>query len=149
MACRHTIIDAVVFHFRVRDGNGWGHHAVVTRLLSVGFERWLKVKDSVSEDFQALLCFALGLIPKRLLGCRGRFPENWTRSNQELEKRYKHQDNRMISSVKLNRLLDLHPHPINVVVFHDPSGRTHLGMGLALRCFQRLSLPYIAAQRCH
>jgi hypothetical protein len=33
MACRHTIIDAEVFHFRVRDGNGWGHLAVVTRLL--------------------------------------------------------------------------------------------------------------------
>src|SRR4051812_5495119 len=34
----------------------------------------------------------------------------------------------------------LHPEPINVVVYHDPSGRTHLGIGLALRCFQRLSL---------
>jgi len=42
----------------------------------------------------------------------------------------------------------LHPEPINVVVYHDPSGRTHLGTGLALRCFQRLSFPNIATQHC-
>jgi len=35
-----------------------------------------------------------------------------------------------------------------VVVYHDPSGRTHLGKGLALRCFQRLSCPNIATQQC-
>jgi len=45
-------------------------------------------------------------------------------------------------------LLCLHPEPINVVVYHDPSGRSHLGIGLALRCFQRLSFPNIATQRC-
>ena len=28
---RPTTIGAVVFHGRVRDGNGWGHHAKVTR----------------------------------------------------------------------------------------------------------------------
>jgi hypothetical protein len=54
----------------------------------------------------------------------------------------------MISNAELNALLRLHPHPIDVVVFHDPSGKTYLGMGLALRCFQRLSLPHLAAQRC-
>ena len=58
------------------------------------------------------------------------------------------QDKRMISIAKLNTLLRLHPRPINVVVFHDPSGKVYLGMSLALRCFQRLSLPHIAAQRC-
>ena len=55
---------------------------------------------------------------------------------------------RMISNAELNALLRLHPHPIDVVVCHDPSGKTYLGMGLALRCFQRLSLPHLAAQRC-
>jgi hypothetical protein len=35
-----------------------------------------------------------------------------------------------------------------VVVCHDPSGRINLGRGLALRCFQRLSFPDIAAQHC-
>ena len=27
--------------------------------------------------------------------------------------------------------------------------RSHLGVGFTLRCFQRLSVPYIAAQLCH
>src|SRR5205823_2575184 len=47
-----------------------------------------------------------------------------------------------------NALLRLHPWSINVVVYHDPSGRIHLGRGLALRCFQRLSFPNIATQQC-
>jgi len=42
----------------------------------------------------------------------------------------------------------LYPWPINVVVYHEPSGRTHLGRGLALRCFQRLSFPNVATQQC-
>jgi hypothetical protein len=32
MAYRHTIISAKAFHFRVRDGNGWDHLAMATRL---------------------------------------------------------------------------------------------------------------------
>jgi len=50
-------------------------------------------------------------------------------------------------------LLRLHVWPINPVVFRGSSGtlrsgRPHLGRGLALRCFQRLSLPHMATQRC-
>ena len=30
-ACRRTTIGAAAFHFRVRNGNGWCHHANVTR----------------------------------------------------------------------------------------------------------------------
>src|SRR6478752_2990315 len=29
--CRPTTIGAAAFHFRVRDGNGWFHRAMVTR----------------------------------------------------------------------------------------------------------------------
>src|SRR5262249_27688694 len=29
-ACRRTTIGAAAFHFRVRNGNGWGHCAIVT-----------------------------------------------------------------------------------------------------------------------
>jgi len=54
----------------------------------------------------------------------------------------------VISTTELHALLRLHPWPIDVVVYHDPSGRTHLGRGLALRCFQRLSCPDIATRRC-
>src|SRR5437667_6422743 len=54
----------------------------------------------------------------------------------------------VISTPELNMLPCLHPEPIDVVVYHDPSGRSHLGIGLALRCFQRLSFPNIATQHC-
>ncbi len=65
-----------------------------------------------------------------------------------VNRKVKDQAERVISTPELNTLLCLHPEPINVVVYHDPSGRTHLGIGLALRCFQRLSLPNIATQHC-
>jgi len=54
----------------------------------------------------------------------------------------------MISTDKLHTLLHFHFQPIDVVVFDDPSGKTHLGRSLALRCFQRLSLPHVATRPC-
>ena len=70
------------------------------------------------------------------------------KSAERLNRKVKDQAERVISTPELNTLLCLHPEPINVVVYHDPSGRSHLGIGLALRCFQRLSFPNIATQRC-
>ena len=32
--CRPTTIDVPMFHFRVRNGTGWGHRAMTTRLRS-------------------------------------------------------------------------------------------------------------------
>ena len=46
---------------------------------------------------------------------------------------------RAISTGRLKTLLPLHLLPIDVVVSHDPQGKSHLGDGFALRCFQRLS----------
>ena len=46
---------------------------------------------------------------------------------------------RAISTGLLSPSLNVHILPINVVVSHDPQGKTHLGDGFALRCFQRLS----------
>ncbi len=59
------------------------------------------------------------------------------------------QVNRLISMGKLNALLHLHTPPINVVVCNKSSGRSHLGEGFPLRCFQRLSLPYLATRQCN
>ena len=64
------------------------------------------------------------------------------------ENRTKDQAEREISATELNMLPCLYPWSINVVVYHDPSGRSHLGRGLALRCFQRLSFPDVATQQC-
>ena len=67
---------------------------------------------------------------------------------RRVNKKENDQAERVISTPELNMLPCLHPEPINVVVYHDPSGRSHLGIGLALRCFQRLSFPNIATQHC-
>ena len=69
---------------------------------------------------------------------------HWRKPKEE----EKDQAERGISATELNTLLCLYPWSINVVVYHDPSGRNHLGIGLALRCFQRLSFPDIATQQC-
>ena len=53
-----------------------------------------------------------------------------------------------VSSAWLHTLLYLHLRPINVVVYHAPIGRIHLGRDLALRCFQRLFLPHLATRPC-
>ena len=57
-------------------------------------------------------------------------------------------DKRSISTTQLNILLCVHMLPINLVVFKGSSGKIHLGVGFVLRCFQLLSIPYIATQRC-
>ena len=60
---------------------------------------------------------------------------------------------RPISTGKLNPFLGLHLRPINLVIFEGPlgglrHGRPDLEVGFPLRCFQRLSRPNIATQRC-
>jgi len=63
------------------------------------------------------------------------------------------QASRPISTARLRRLHVLHLPPINAVVSCGPlgtlrCGRSHLGVGFPLRCFQRLSLRDVATLRC-
>ena len=56
---------------------------------------------------------------------------------------------RVISIARLpNTSLRFHLQPIYVIIFNVPSWNTHLEVGFALRCFQRLSIPYIATLQC-
>ena len=58
---------------------------------------------------------------------------------------------RPISTSQLNALLHLHLWPINVIVSHGSYhfwGKSYLEGGFALRCFQRLSRPYLATRLC-
>ena len=55
---------------------------------------------------------------------------------------------RAISTARLRTLLPLHLRPIDPVVFGGPLKKSHLAVGFALICFQRLSLPDVATQRC-
>src|SRR3974377_903093 len=58
------------------------------------------------------------------------------------------QENRAISTGKLNALPRLHTRPINVVVYHGSQGRTRFEVGFSLRCLQRLSRPHVATLHC-
>jgi len=67
---------------------------------------------------------------------------------------YDGQVSRPISTGRLKGSLPLHLRPINVVISNEPLGGLPHGMpilggGFTLRCFQRLSFPNIATQRCH
>ena len=54
-ACRRTTIGAAAFHFRVRNGNGWCHCAIVTRVRSRtgGFAAFaaMQARGRISGDF--------------------------------------------------------------------------------------------------
>jgi hypothetical protein len=56
-----------------------------------------------------------------------------------------------VSTGRLRRSPALHVRPIDLVVYQEPSAKARkpgLGVGFALRCFQRLSVPDLATQRC-
>ena len=55
---------------------------------------------------------------------------------------------RAISAARLNVSPRSHLRPIDVVVYHGPLRRPHLGAGFALRCIQRLSDPDAATRPC-
>ena len=59
------------------------------------------------------------------------------------------QANRVISTGKLHVLPRFHTQPINVVVYNDSQGSSRIEGGFPLRCFQRLSCPFIATLQCH
>ena len=71
-----------------------------------------------------------GSIATAVCDLREKTPTKNTRSKER---------SRAISTGRLKTLLPLHLLPIDVVVSHDPQGKSHLGDGFALRCFQRLS----------
>ena len=64
------------------------------------------------------------------------------------EKGSRQESFRVISTARLRTLPPVHLPPINVVVFNDPKGRSHLEVGFVLRCFQHLSVPDAATRPC-
>lgn len=55
---------------------------------------------------------------------------------------------RPISTSHLQHLHAFQPWPINPIISREPQKKPHLETGFPLRCFQRLSLPYVANQPC-
>ena len=67
---------------------------------------------------------------------------------QRPDRRFRRASFRAISAARLNVSPRFHLRPIDVVVYHGPLRRPHLGESFALRCFQRLSQPDAATRRC-
>ncbi len=120
----HSTIGAEEFNGRVRDGIGFMLLARTTR----------PAKDNGNEA-SVQSAMRSGLICRRLEGAM----DTENESNQA---------DRTISTGKLHALLHFHIRPINVVVFHGSQGNARFEVGFPLRCFQRLSRPYIAMQHC-
>src|SRR5215212_8919753 len=118
----HSTIGAEEFNGRVRDGIGFKLLARTTR----------PAKDKDTK--QAVWSFISWSETMRII-----FMDTENESNQA---------NRTISTGKLHALLHFHTRPINVVVYHGSQGNTRFEVGFPLRCFQRLSRPYIAMQHC-
>ena len=57
--------------------------------------------------------------------------------------------NRAIRTSKLNTSLCLHTWPIDGVVFPGSQAKPGFEVSFPLRCFQRLSRPYLATRLCH
>ena len=55
---------------------------------------------------------------------------------------------RLISISQLHALLHFHLSPIYDIVYVEPQWRSYLRGSFTLRCFQRLSRPYVATQPC-
>ena len=117
---RRSTIGAEEFNGRVRDGIGFRLLAIATRPAKhiSGKRSWYLSKMTVVSV-------------------------HWMNIEDEND-----QANRAISTGKLNVSPRLHTRPINVVVFHGSQGTTRFEVGFPLRCFQRLSRPYIATLHC-
>ena len=134
---RQSTIGAEAFDGRVRDGIGSyrlaeGHQAGKEQFGGGGRRQVYPLLRSSD-----CLLFEAKLVISKL--GNGYYPFSDSEHNQA---------ERAISTGKLNALPRLHTRPIDVVVFHGPSGRSGFEAGFPLRCLQRLSIPYIATLHC-
>ena len=117
-----TIIGAEPFHCRVRDGIGWDQFAMVARQQPGNGKLVGKRKRCTSH-------------PPKLLGCY------MVKSHGQLVRvsftRYR------ASTPRLSTLWSTTDLQASL-----RRGRSYLGVGFPLRCFQRLSRPYVATRQC-
>ena len=134
----HTIIGAGAFHYRVREGIGWYHAAMAARrkglrcseccwcaavVLVESCARVLRGPCAMRPSYRALGCYMVkphGQLVQ--VSCT-----HYCASTPCLSTSW--------SSTDLQESQGL--------------GTSHLGVGFPLRCFQRLSRPYIATRQCH
>ena len=130
-----STIGAGGLNFRVRDGNGCGPSAIATRNF-----------HTIPLSNLKLPSWKLECAPSKL------------NSVEVLKQAYILRSSpRPISTSQLKASLPLHSWPIYLVICkgsYPPQGKPreggkpHLEVGFTLRCFQRLSHPDVATQRC-
>ena len=124
-----STIGAERLSFRVRNGTGRFPLAMAAETLSM------------FQSTTSTICCCQ--IPDRTSGTT-----QWTQApwNGVLS------SHRLISTSQLHTLPCFHIWPINPVVWlgasHPKVWKSHLEAGFPLRCFQRLSIPNVANQRC-
>ena len=131
-----TTIGAGAFHFRVRDGIGWDHTAMAAR--------------------ESVRC------------ARSRASSAWGR-DVTVSCSVRSLDMRRGGEASWGYMVKPHGSLVRVSSMHcctstprlstrwstwvlqgaRSPGRSHLGARFPLRCFQRLSLPYVATRQCH
>jgi hypothetical protein len=143
----HSTIGAEEFNGRVRDGIGFMLLARTTRPAKYK-ERSKRYRGSDRAQPSGLprgtrTAFATRLLFRWIAGLNPPMTHEIMDTENE-----SNQADRTISTGKLHALLHFHTRPINVVVFHGSQGNARFEVGFPLRCFQRLSRPYIAMQHC-
>ena len=129
---RCTTMGAAVFHFCVRNGNRWYRGAIAARQKGRNLETGWNVS---STGFGKWFCKGRSRQPPDVLrGCAARtfgslVPASSTPRGASTSG--------LSTSWSPTFLIGLKP------------GTTHLGACFPLRCFQRLSVPDLAAGRCH
>ena len=122
-----SIVGRSELNFRVRNGNGW-----TLALISTNYCRNYCSDNSIFGTHT--------LKTEQREAMRKALPAN-RRSSP-----------RAISTGQLHALLRFHLRPIKQIVYLCPYSlkdeRSHLRGSFTLRCFQRLSRPYIATQLC-
>jgi hypothetical protein len=125
-----STIGAERLSFRVRNGTG-------RFPLAMAAETLLMFQSSQREKIYVLLCSRPYI---------GNHSVDASTRNGVLS------SHRLISTSQLHALLRFHIWPINPVVWlgasHPKVWKSHLEAGFPLRCFQRLSIPNVANQRC-
>ena len=134
----HSTIGAEEFNGRVRDGIGFMLLARTTRPAK-------HKENEASCERCALGRMVTG--EQRIEIFHSPFATPYSPCVMDTENE-SNQADRTISTGKLRALLHFHTRPINVVVFHGSQGNARFEVGFPLRCFQRLSRPYIAMQHC-
>src|SRR6185312_13675796 len=124
------------FNGRVRNGIGWNSFAITTRSAkgrktSARVTRAGTNNTTRRPNFTWVMEFTPGLVSRH---------ETVLLNDQA---------NRAISTSKLNTSLCLHTWPIDGVVFPGSQAKPGFEVSFPLRCFQRLSRPYLATRLCH